>query len=258
MKQCTTCNIEKDYNAFVFRKERIQGQCKECRNEYVKKYKQERASGIRTKHTLEIVDNGKICRVCNNWKLLDEYPTRKSQHGYRHECKDCKREILNKYYHETYNAVRRDKKKNDIEYRIVCNHRHYIYKCLTRYSLKTQSSIKYIGCDVLMLRKWLEYQFDGDMNWDNYGNVWTIDHVIPLSLFDLENEHQQRIAFHWTNMQPSKDNFQKGKKFRSWEYFNVLISVHRFSQKHKIPDGYQSLRESLDWLRNNSDMVKIP
>lgn len=258
MKKCSTCMMEKEETAFVFRDGNIQGQCKECRSAYIKRYKAERASGARTKNTHEIINDEKVCRLCQKWKLLTEYPKRNTTHGYRSECKDCKKEVLYQYYQAVYNEVRRDKKKTDIEYKVLCNHRHYVYKCLTRYSLKTQSSIKYIGCDVSTLRKWLEFQFEKDMTWENYGTLWTIDHVIPLSLFNLEDKQQQKIAFHWTNMQPSKDNFQKGNSFRCWEYFNVFISAHRFLQFHKITPGYQSLRESLDWLRKNSDMVKIP
>ena len=115
---------------------------------------------------------------------------------------------------------------------------------------KTKKSMEYLGTGTKTLKKWLEFQFDPDMTWKNYGTIWTIDHVLPLSLFDLTNIKQQKIAFNWTNMQPLKDNFSKGNKLRQYEYFNVLISAHRFIQLTNLePTGYQNLNESLNWLR---------
>lgn len=257
-KICSTCQIEKLLTQFVYRNGRPQGQCKDCRNAYIKQYKQDRQNGTRQLQLIEITNDGKICKKCDTWKPLSEYPTRSSQHGYRHECKECRQSMLNEYYQTTYNEVRRERKKTDIQYKILCNHRHYVYKCLTRYSLKCTSSINYIGCTVEQLKLWLEFMFSEDMSWDNYGTIWSIDHVIPLSLFDLADPQQQLIAFHWSNMQPSKDNFKKGNKFRMWEYVNTLVSATRFIRMNEYPsEWYQGLRESLNWLRNNSDMVKI-
>lgn len=255
-KCCSTCELEKDTSLFVHRDGRVQGQCKECRNKYVKQYKLDRQNGVRQKKEIEVINEGKVCRICETWKPLPEFPKRNSQHGYRSECKVCKQEHLNGYYQTTYNEVRRERKKTDIQYRLLCNHRHYVYKCLTRYSLKCQSSVDYIGCSVETFKSWLEFMFTKDMTWDNYNTVWTIDHVIPLSLFDLTDPQQQLVAFHWSNMHPSADNFQKGNKFRLWEYMNVLISASRFIRKNSYSnEWYQGLRESLNWLRNNSGMV---
>lgn len=257
-KACVTCSENKPINAFVHRDGKCLGQCKVCRNLYVRRYKQERADGIRSKQETVVTNNGKVCRICNEWKTLSEFPRRNTEHGYRHECKVCKQESLDAYYQTTYNKVRRDRKQTDIQYRLLSNHRLYVYKCLTKFSLKNQSSVKYIGCSVEVLKKWLEYMFTTDMSWENYGKLWTIDHVIPLSKFDMTNPKDCEIAFSWFNMHPSTDNFEKSNKFRMWEYMNVLVSATRFIRKNAYKcEWYQGLRESLNWLRKNSDMVKI-
>lgn len=261
MKKCVTCATDKHEDEFVKRDGKVLGQCKQCRNAYVKRYKQERADGSRTKQDIVVTNGGKVCIKCNTWKLLGQYPQRPNNtHGYRHECKDCKRDMLSEYYHTTYNAVRRERKKTDVHYRLICNHRNYVYKCVTKFDLKCKSSIAYIGCSVEHLKQWLEYQFLPGMSWNNYGSKWSIDHVLPLNHFDMKIIEEQHIAFNWTNMQPSYDNFEKNDHIRLWEYFNVFISAHRFIQRHttKSFNGYQRLNESLTWLRKNSGKVKSP
>ena len=158
---------------------------------------------------------------------------------------------MNKYYKDVYNEVRRNKKKTDIQYRLLSNHRLFIYKCVTKYKMdKTKKSIEYLGIGTKTLKKWLEFQFEPDMTWENYGDLWTIDHILPLSLFDLTDKKQQQIAFNWTNLQPLKDNFSKSNKIRQYEYFNVVVSVHRFIKNNNLNSkGYQNLNESLNWLR---------
>lgn len=259
-KTCSTCDIEKPHELFIFRYGKIQGQCKECRNAYIRRYKQERQDGTREKRVINVTNGGKVCIKCSVWKRLDEFQTRDTEHGYRSECLECKKQIMSEYNTNVYNETRRNRKKTDIQYRLLCNHRNYVYKCLTKFGLKNQSSIQYIGCTPEMLKLWLEFQFDPDMTWENYGTLWTIDHVLALSLFDLTKTDQVRFVFNWTNLQPSRDNFVKSNRIRLWEYFNVFISAHRFIKRNAImSSGYQSMRESVYWLREkHSGMVITP
>jgi hypothetical protein len=63
--------------------------------------------------------------------------------------------------------------------------------------------------------QYLEQMFTQDINWDNYGEYWEIDHIKPIDAFDLNDETQLYKAFKYTNTQPlkKKDNREKSNKF---------------------------------------------
>jgi predicted DNA-binding protein YlxM (UPF0122 family) len=82
---------------------------------------------------------------------------------------------------------------------------------------KMVSAVKDLGCSVEELKKHLESMFYNNaaecMSWDNYGK-WEIDHILPLTSFDLSNKEQQLKACHYTNLQPLwlSDNRRKSDK----------------------------------------------
>jgi len=67
---------------------------------------------------------------------------------------------------------------------------------------KAAKTITLIGCSVQKAREHLEEQFKPDMDWENHGSVWEIDHIIPVSHFDLTIPEEQMAAFNYTNLQP--------------------------------------------------------
>jgi hypothetical protein len=75
-------------------------------------------------------------------------------------------------------------------------------------------SSKSIGCTARELCEWLEKQFVNGMTWDNYGTHWHIDHMVPLSHFDLTNSQHKMRANHYTNLRPLEafENMSRGNK----------------------------------------------
>ena len=70
-----------------------------------------------------------------------------------------------------------------------------------------------LGISIDELRVYLEALFKDGMNWENYGK-WHIDHIIPISSFDLSTLNGQKEAMNYKNLQPlwALDNMRKGKK----------------------------------------------
>lgn len=76
---------------------------------------------------------------------------------------------------------------------------------------KHNKTMQYVGCSKEQLKNHLESLFLEDMNWGNYG-LWHIDHIVPISSFDLSVESNLFIAMNYKNLQPlwAQDNYSKG------------------------------------------------
>ncbi len=109
---------------------------------------------------------------------------------------------------------KKNKRIKDTNFRIITIHRSRIQSAIKNQSgAKAFKTIELLGCAVKECRKHIEKQFLKNMSWDNYGK-WHIDHILPCNSFDLTDPKQQKICFHYTNLQPlwAIDNIKKGSK----------------------------------------------
>lgn len=82
---------------------------------------------------------------------------------------------------------------------------------------KAGSAIKDLGCTLSEYRSYIESKFKPGMTWENHGNgsgKWNIDHILPLSMFDLTNREQFLKACNYLNTQPLwfTENLSKSDK----------------------------------------------
>ena len=79
-----------------------------------------------------------------------------------------------------------------------------------KHGTKRGSAVKDLGCSIEQFKKHVETKFLMGMSWDNR-NKWHLDHIIPLSKFNLQDRDQLLIAMHYTNYQPlwAGDNISK-------------------------------------------------
>ena len=100
------------------------------------------------------------------------------------------------------------RKVNKISSKIAKNLRSRLSIALNNNS-KRGSAVGDLGCSIEFLKEYLESRFynseDGiPMSWSNYGkNGWELDHIKPLSTFDLTNLEQFKEACNYTNLSPS-------------------------------------------------------
>jgi hypothetical protein len=79
---------------------------------------------------------------------------------------------------------------------------------------KSKSTIKLLGCSIEECWQHLESKFQPGMTKENHG-LWHVDHIRPCASFDLTDPEQQKICFHYTNLEPmwAIDNLKKGAKY---------------------------------------------
>lgn len=81
---------------------------------------------------------------------------------------------------------------------------------------RSGSTTKLLGCTFEELYNHLESLFKDGMTWENYGrDGWHVDHIRPCSSFNLADPEQQKLCFHYTNLQPLwwHENLSKGDKW---------------------------------------------
>jgi hypothetical protein len=83
-------------------------------------------------------------------------------------------------------------------------------------SIKNKRSLEIVGLESWeLLKEHIEHQWIEGMDWTNYGNKkesWSIDHIIPISTAQTEEEVYK--LNHYTNLRPMWhiDNIKKGNK----------------------------------------------
>ena len=189
----------------------------------------------------------KVCSKCGIEKEVCEFHKGKTKDGYQYRCKLCKKEYskLNvvtennrkilwsknnpdkikeskkKYYNNNVdkeqfrnNAYCQNKKKHDVVFKLTCITRTRLNEFLKIKNItKKNKTFNYVGCSPQFLKDYLEKQFTEGMDWSNHGLYgWHIDHVIPLSSANTEEEMYKLC--HYTNLQPlwAFDNLSKGCK----------------------------------------------
>jgi hypothetical protein len=105
------------------------------------------------------------------------------------------------------------RRRSDLSVRMQANLQRRLLKAVGGSVHKTATTMKLVGCSRTQLRDHLAGLFSDGMTWENYGE-WHIDHIQPCASFDLTDPEQQKLCFHYTNLQPlwGQDNLSKGAR----------------------------------------------
>lgn len=117
-------------------------------------------------------------------------------------------------YRENKRIARNKLYAENINYKLSELLRIRLRSALKR-NFKTGSAVRDLGCTIDYLKLYLESLFKPGMTWANHGsNGWHIDHIMPLSKFNLTDREQLLKACHYTNLQPlwAFENMKKGNR----------------------------------------------
>ena len=147
----------------------------------------------------------------------------KYQREYRSIHQEAHREYNKKYYFKnkerlSKNNIRyaRERRKTNPSFKILDTLRRRMLYALKGKN-KSASTMNLLGVkNIEIVWQRLESLFQDGMTRENQG-MWHIDHIKPCSSFDLSDPRQQRVCFHYTNLQPlwAIDNMKKYTKFIS-------------------------------------------
>jgi len=83
------------------------------------------------------------------------------------------------------------------------------------WNIRSGEAVRLLGCTMADFVLHIESLWLPGMTWSNWSrDGWHIDHIIPLSAFDLTNDTERIAACHYTNLRPlwAQDNLAKGSK----------------------------------------------
>ena len=211
------------------------------------------------------------CSTCNLLKPLTEYYFRNDTGQYRRQCKDCRSGRDRQYYKNNRDYILEQKKQyheDNRDYILkykqqyfqnnkerIYDYRRYRYHTddtfritsLLRgrlyHAMNSQSATKYdntmnlVGCSPEWLTEWLNYT--KSIYCDNETEETHIDHVFPLSAYDLFNPIEQQIAMNWANLRviPARMNQTKGNTMPSLPEINEHQQLINFFLNSHLENG---------------------
>ena len=228
-KICLHCNLDKSYTLFKRQKDSKDGlfhMCKECFNIWRRNYREDEGVKLR-----EIEERKGLKDYYNNYSKIWKENNKEKVKLYEDKSRNRpERKEYEKNYRREYSRNRRN---IDTVYKLKGNLRSYIRLSFANKGLRKNSKTSQIlGCSFEEFKLYLESKFETWMSLENYGKYngelnygWDIDHIIPLSSVDKEEE--VLYLNHFTNLQPlcsytnryiKKDsmNFEKSKYIIIW------------------------------------------
>ena len=223
---------------------------KGCTNEYIfeneNEYETENENEYRTEgpgttfyeteyETEQNIEHFKICNECKLYRPLSNFNKDKTKKdGLTLKCKECQSKYYRKWRteinREGYNEYKR-KYNSAPERKIQQSLRSRLCSLIQNHT-ENGKTMKYLGCPYNFFLAWLQYQFDKNMNWDNFGTYWHVDHTLPVSMFNHEDEESVRVCWNWKNLRPLEkiENIKKGNKI-DWDLFiDQLYTAQKFKE----------------------------
>ena len=207
-KECKKCGLTKPLTDFSLRKPNTYHSiCKSCFNIYAKEYRNKNKNEIKIKQQDWYNTKGK------EWKKNYE---------------NINKDIINKKIRIRY--------KNDPEFRMKKIIRSRFKKTVLG-KKKYSKILDYINVNLEYFLKWIEFNFDENMTWENQGTYWDVEHIKPCASFNLLIEDDIKLCFNWKNLRPCEktENNKKSDTIdkKLIEYYDNRVNL--FITKYPVP-----------------------
>jgi hypothetical protein len=179
----------------------------------------------------------KKCTACKIEYGLDQFYKKSGEKGHRSKCMACTSNGHRSYYQKNKDTIlkkaaedyRQDSRKfidrvqryrksgrgshrnRSLKYRLAKRISGQLRRCLRGGKLGNKTA-ELVGWSADELKSHLERQFVKGMTWENMSE-WHIDHIVPLSSFDIDGPESKNIKTAWalTNLRPiwARENMKK-------------------------------------------------
>jgi hypothetical protein len=192
-KKCSSCGQAKNLKEFKNEKRNVDGKMGQCRK---------CVNSIRRARRARNITHCQVKEAEYNKKQVDS--------GY-----------CNNYYHRTRTP----------QNRLIMSFRSLLRRCL-KGQIKKSKTKDYLGCTLDEIKIYLEKQFTKEMNWENYGTYWQVDHIIPCKAFNFSDDEQIKKCYHYSNLQPlpKSVNISKSDKLPNGNRARFIIHDSRYIQ----------------------------
>lgn len=238
-KICITCNEKKSSDLYSNDKSRKDGkrpECKVCKSARDKKYRETNIEKVKKMNENYYLNNTEILKEkSKKWYQENLEQSKDVRAKYYQDNREKMDLAKQKWYEKNKEKMKiwtntyfKNKYQNDQDYKIktIMNKRIRDY-----IKSKNKPTLEFLGCSIKDFKKWIEYQFDENMNWDNMGSYWHFDHVKPCKSFNFSVESEILECYNWTNLRPLKasENISKGSKID-----NNIINKHKILVENYI------------------------
>ena len=224
--KCSGCKClrgEDEYEIYKGTRRKSCLKCKEKREknkdkvkEYKKQYREEHKEKVReAKKQFYEENKEKILQHQKQYREEHKDKNKEYQKQYRTDNKEHLAEQRKQYYEN--NKCEHNKGKGQC---CICNPQLYLVN-IQRMSLKrmlkisdlskTKSTIEYLGCSPEYFKIYIQNKMTAEMKYENIH----IDHIKPITRFNLDEPDEFLDCCHYTNLQPllATDNMEKNNKW---------------------------------------------
>lgn len=205
--------------------------CLKCSKLYEKKYYKKNEAKLKKRLRQSIYYKKNILKIRNKDRQRSKtykFKKRTKEYNKRDYVREKRRNYNKAYRKNNYQKLllkdriyKKEVRSKNTLYLLKENYRRRILLALkSKKAFKSKSLTKLLGCSIENYKRYLENKFyinpkTGEtMSWENHGlKGWHIDHIKPLTNFNLVKIKEQMKAFNFKNTQPmwAYENLRKGK-----------------------------------------------
>ena len=261
LKLCVGCDERKAKNLF----RRNQTICKECEEKGDVEYDKLCTYCDETKSSTLFRHNRKNCIDCERSDGRNYRRTNDKAKVWADNNKDRMKELQSNYYEDNKLEIRQkesDRYHTDPHIHMVKLYRGSIVRLING----TSKNNKKLGMNRDQYITWMDFHFSDEMTIDNHGEVWSVDHILPLNMlktrvFDLKtisDEYDLDSIMLWCNTVPvlCQQNLKKNKYFVDVEYLaQHLRNLKSFIKYYKkdinltLQEGFYEYKKIVEYYR---------